>query len=132
MITINQYFRGREHTPQQESDAVELLSRVNSLLHEYTLKTGQDVQENPHTNSMVSGETEGGFRLPDCPQGAIHSSHKEAKAVDVYDPENKIDAWVNDAILEHFGLYREHPDYTDTWCHLTTRAPGSGHRTFIP
>jgi hypothetical protein len=57
---------------------------------------------------------------------------KQGRAVDVYDPDGHLDAWITDDILEDFGLYREHPDSTSTWCHLTDRAPGSGHRTFWP
>lgn len=143
MITLDQYFIGRSHSAEQESSAVNMLSLVNALLARYATETGVEVQEHAHTNSMiapagsqgfdsVSGKTEGGFRLPDCPQGAPNSSHKQAKAVDVYDPDNAIDDWITDDILASAGLYREHPDSTPTWCHLTTRAPGSGHRTFYP
>ena len=132
MITIEQYFRGRAHSPDQETNALNLLSKVNPLLYEYTKQTGEEVQINKMTGNCISGLTEGGFRLPDCPQGAVHSSHKEARAVDVYDPYNHIDDWLTDAILEKFGLYREHPGSTEHWAHLTDKAPGSGHRTFLP
>jgi hypothetical protein len=91
-----------------------------------------ELRLNPKTESLVSGDTLGGFRPQNATQGAPHSSHKEARAVDVYDPGGKLDAWLNDAKLEHYGLYREHPDATQGWCHLTDRAPGSGRRTFMP
>lgn len=131
MITLEQYFIRRPHSVEQNSAAVDLLARVNALLADYQMQTGNELDINPHTGTLVSGETNGGFRLPDCPEGAPGSSHKEAKAVDVHDL-GRLDAWVTDAILEKHGLYREHPHYTQGWCHLTTRAPGSGHRTFIP
>lgn len=153
MITKDQFFIGRPHTAEQEACAVDLLSKVNPLLNRYTAETGLDIAEHVHTNSMVapagsqgfdeiSGIHEGGFRLPDCPQGSKNSSHKiivelfdtygEGAGVDVYDPEDALDNWLTDEILAEAGLYREHPGYTHHWCHLTNRAPGSGHRTFIP
>jgi hypothetical protein len=132
LITLEQYFIGRLHSSQQSSDAMDLLSAVNALLAHYSQDEGVELAINPHTGTLVSGQTEGGFRLPDCPQGAPNSSHKEAKGVDVYDPLDDMDTWLNDVILTRFNLYRESPAYTHGWCHLTTRPPASNHRTFIP
>lgn len=132
MITTPQYFIGREHTEDQGTNALSLLSRVNPLLYEYTKQTGEEVEINKATGTIISGQTEGGFRLPDCPQGAPNSSHKQAMAVDIYDPYNHIDDWITDDILVKFGLYREHPSATQHWCHLTARAPKSGNRSFYP
>lgn len=131
MITTQQYFLGRPHSVEQATAALEMLSLVNVLITKYATDTGNEPDINPKTGNLISGTTNGGFRLPDCPEGAPNSSHKEAKAVDVHD-DGKLDAWLTDAILAQAGLYREHPDYTIGWCHLTTRPPKSGHRTFIP
>lgn len=132
MITLQQYFIGRPHTPEQSACAQDLLERVNALRFHYQQSTGKELPLNPVTHSGISGKTEGGFRLPDCIQGAQTSSHKEAKGIDNYDPLNELDNWITDEILSQHGLYREHPDSTPHWCHLTTRAPASGHRTFYP
>lgn len=129
-ITLEQYFRGRPHTPVQEEAAKELLQRVNALINEFCA-SGGEVPINPHTGSMISGLTEGGFRLPECMQGASMSSHKEAKGVDIYDPGNKLDTWITRKALDKHNLWREHPDQTQNWVHLTTRPPKSGCRTFI-
>ena len=131
-ITLDQYFIGRKHTIEQSNDAVLLLSRVNALLYEYQADTGQELPINIHTQSLISGLTEGGFRLPECVQGAPNSSHKEAKAVDIYDPKDDIDVWITDEILTRYDLYREAPIDTMGWTHLSTRAPHSGKRTFFP
>lgn len=132
MITPIQYFIGRPHTNEQAHNAVELLSRVNLMINTYTKETGNDVEINVASNSQISGKTEGGFRLPDCSQGAPNSAHKEAKGIDIYDPDDKLDDWIDRAILVKFDLYREHPDKTVGWVHLTTRQPKSGCRTFLP
>jgi len=57
---------------------------------------------------------------------------KNGRGVDIYDPENALDNWLTDAILERHGLFRESPLHTPRWCHLTDRAPKSGKRTFLP
>ena len=115
----------------QELAAIELLQKVNALIYEYR-QSGGEVPINKMTGSMISGLTEGGFRLPECVQGASLSSHKEAKGIDIYDPENKLDGWITRKILEKYNLWREHPEKTEHWTHLTTRKPKSGCRTFMP
>lgn len=137
MITIGEYvgpWAGSvDWTPDKQRDAKILLERVNNLLTEFQ-KQGGILQVNQKTKSYVSGETYGGFRPQDCPIGAPKSSHKLAMAVDVYDPMNLIDMWIDkhpDMLME-FDLYREHPGYTQHWAHLGTKAPKSGNRTFIP
>lgn len=134
-ITVSDYFgKWIDHadaTAERKEAAQVMLDKVNAILTEAEAN-GVELHTNPKTQTHVSGEQYGGFRPQECPQGAPHSSHKEGRAVDVYDPDNALDRWVTDARLEAFGLYREHPDSTPRWCHLTDRAPGSGRRTFYP
>ena len=135
MITLSQYIgvhkKSPDWTPERTANAVILLGRVNAML-DYLSGVGVKLPINPATGSQISGQTFGGFRPQDCPQGAPSSSHKQGQGVDSYDPQNDIDRAIDDALLTRFDLYREHPSATDTWCHLTTRAPGSGKRTFQP
>ena len=133
MITLTDYFRGRKHSEEQSKNALALLARVNALIDD-AQKNGVVLFKNPNTDTLISGVTEGGFRLPDCCQGAQKSSHKEAMGVDVFDSRNLLDSWLtkNPEKLTEFNLYREHPSATEGWCHLTTRPPKSGLRTFLP
>lgn len=143
MITTDQYFR-KPHTPQQEENAREVLDRRNRLRAEWMQATGKSCPVDPDTDSEISGsrggDGDGGFRTPGASTGAPGSSHKEAKAVDDYDPQDEFDTWLDqfeigdggNSKLEEYGLYREHPSKTKGWCHLTTRAPASGKRTFWP
>jgi hypothetical protein len=96
--------------------------------------TGLRFTINPLTQSLVGGETLGGFRPQDCPIGAPQSAHKQGLAVDIYDPDNKIDNWIigHQQVLKEFGLYFEHPTATPRWSHWTTRKPASGRRIFYP
>ena len=135
MITPEQYFAGKPHTPEHKGSAITLLYRVNAL-RDRAESEGVVRHTCPNTGTEISGSKggsgDGGFRLETSTTGSGRSSHKEAKGVDAYDPGNRLDGWVTDAILEEFDLYREAPESTDGWCHLTTRRPGSGRRTFSP
>jgi hypothetical protein len=135
MITVQQYFMAydghKDITPAIYDNAQELLVKVNSLLEE-CIVNGWSPTENPATGSLISGQKNGGWRPPECPIGAPNSSHKQGRGVDVADADNTLDAVITDGMLEFHGLYREHPDDTVNWCHLTDRAPKSGRRTFKP
>ena len=135
MITVDDLFAGYPDHPgitdTMRDNADTLLKRVNALL-EWAETEGWLSQINPATGTQVSGKTDGGWRPQSCKTGAPNSAHKQARAVDVYDPDNSLDALITDDVLEDFGLFREAPEDTPTWCHLTDRAPGSGKRTFSP
>ena len=134
-ITLKQYV-GRWHdspdwTDERIKNAQILLGCVNLLLDDL-VRSGVILEDNPKTASLVSGEQYGGFRPQACNQGAPDSSHKVGRGIDIYDPSNKLDGAIDDLILARHGLYREHPDATLGWVHLTTRPPMSGKRTFKP
>lgn len=142
MITVEQYF-AKPRSADQEAAATDLLQRVNELLADaYTHGVYEFID--PDTGSQISGTKggsgDGGFRLPDSKTGPPGSSHRQAMAVDVYDPTDELDTWLDEferdggqnSMLEKHGLYREHPSATNGWCHLSTRAPRSGKRTFLP
>jgi hypothetical protein len=144
VITLEQYFQAKPHAPEQAAAALDLLDRRNALREQFYAATGGIRDVCPNTGSEVSGSKggagDGGFRLQTSTTGRALSSHKEARGVDDYDPLDRFDRWLDmfedgkggNAKLEEHGLYREHPDDTPGWCHLTTRAPGFNHRTFHP
>lgn len=143
VITSDQYFAGKPHPTDHDILADDLLARVNDLLDEAE-RAGIQRRICPNTGTEVSGSKggsgDGGYRLPGATTGAALSSHKEGRAVDVYDPGGKLDDWLDgfehgngdNSKLEEYGLYREAPNATSGWCHLTTRPPKSGRRTFNP
>lgn len=136
MITKHQYFGDKEHSIGQDVEADLLLRQVNLLLAEAVAKKVYKMDNCPFTGTQISGAKgghgDGGFRLPGSTTGAAKSSHKEAKAVDVFDPLDRLDNWLTDELLSHYGLYRESKGKTPGWCHLTTRPPKSGKRSFEP
>lgn len=137
MITLEQYVGSHndspDWTPACEARAAILLKACAALEDEMAAD-GVEFPDNPATGSGVSGQTFGGFRPQDCPQGASNSAHKTGEAVDRYDLTGRIDAWLmaHQGRLVAHGLYIEHPSATVHWSHWTTRAPGSGNRVFYP
>ena len=131
LISLSDYFKEYEKPDYHVANARDLLDRVNSLLA-YAESECVMLRLNPKTCSHISGENWGGYRTDACKIGAPKSAHKQAKAIDIFDPINELDRWLNDAILLKFDLYREHPDATQGWTHLSTHAPKSGKRTFQP
>lgn len=151
MITSQQYFGAKPHTLQQEDMARVLLDAVNAMLDEYQQATGLGPDIDPDTGTEISGSKngsgDGGFRLPGASTGRGNSSHKVLPAdmptgagVDCSDQDNGLDNWLDqfktgdggNTKLEEYDLYREHPESTPTWCHLTNRSPASDKRTFYP
>ncbi len=134
MITTQQYFGKKPHTQEQDYQARVLLGKVGLLCQYYGVMPYIDTDTGSQISGSKGGAGDGGFRLPTSTTGAGSSSHKEAKGVDVYDPDNILDKAIskNEHGLIIHDLYREHPDATPGWCHLTTRAPASKRRTFRP
>ena len=137
MITLEQYVGPHKGSyswnPTKAVNAELLLEAVNSL-EPLMEADGVIWKVNPSTGSQVSGKTYGGFRPQECPQGAPFSNHKQGKAVDIYDPDNEIDAWckAHPRELERLGLYMEISDATPGWAHFQSVAPKSGNLFFYP
>jgi hypothetical protein len=120
-------------TPARQANAVRLIeacAKLQSIME----ADGVKFYLNPATGTTISGQTMGGFRPQCCTQGAPLSSHKEAFAVDRYDPDNHIDDWImaHQSVLVECGIYIEHPDSTEHWSHWSLRAPKSGLHVFHP
>ena len=135
MITQDQYFAGyRGHPgiqiPHRLAAGI-LLNLVNRLLDAY-VADGGELHTNGATGCLIGGQKNGGWRPSDCKVGSAQSSHKTGRGVDIYDPFDELDRWLDDKKLAEFKLYREHPSETHTWVHLTDRPPASGKRTFMP
>lgn len=137
------YF-GKPHSEEQRASATALLQRVDDLTEDAIVAGGFEQMVDPDTGCEISGsrngDGDGGFRTPASQTGAQGSRHREAKAVDVYDPGDRLDTWLDqfempnggNTMLEKHGLYREHPSATLGWCHLQSVPPASGRRTFMP
>jgi hypothetical protein len=138
MFTYEQYIGRWYLSPDLTYERVaniqnKLMPAVESL---YARLVSEDIEfrTNPTTNSQISGQLYGGFRPQSCTQGAPNSSHKEGLAVDLYDPNGEIDAYLlkNPDVLEEHGIYIEHPDKTPNWSHWSVKPPASGRHVFYP
>ena len=136
MITLQDYFGDKAHPTEYNLNALTLLYRVNNLLAAFASDTGLIIPNNPATGNQISGNKngDGGFRLQTSTTGSFRSAHKSGQAVDIYDYGEHLDKWLDkcpDALIK-YDLYREEPSATINWCHLGTRKPLSGKRTFKP
>jgi hypothetical protein len=102
------------------------------FLIEDAQKYGVMLVVNTKTGCLISGSKNGGIRPKDCPEGSALSSHKNAQGVDIYDPSNALDGWLDDIKLLKYDLYRESAESTPSWLHVSTRPPKSSRRTFKP
>jgi hypothetical protein len=126
-LNLTNYFLQHQHdaipgelTDEIQTNAADLLPRVLALLAEFGDARGLRSGWRP---AAVNAAT---------PGAAAHSRHMTGQAVDVDDDDNALDAWITDTKLEQYGLAREHPDSTPSWCHLQNALPPSGRRTFFP
>lgn len=144
MISVNEYFGRWVHDAPDEhlKNARNLLEAVGKLIG-YLIGQGITFPYNPNTHTLISGRQYGGYRPQSCPEGAPQSAHKQALAVDLYDPQGDIDDYLladyessqdagKPSILERYGIYIEHPSKTISWSHWSIRAPKSGNRVFYP
>lgn len=137
LLSLDQYFGPWRNHPDaskpRRENALRLLAAVEKLAA-LAVADGVVFRANPKTGSVVSGLQYGGFRPQSCCEGAPNSSHKDALAVDLFDPAGKIDAWclANIDKLEACKIYIEHPSATKAWSHWTLRPPKSGRRAFFP
>lgn len=127
-ITLEQYFMGRdaEHaaelTEPLKRNAETMVARANALLRQACIACGVNSGwRPPRVNAQV-------------PNASPRSRHITCEAIDLADPDDRLDAWCMDnlRVLEAIGLWLEHPDATPGWCHLQIVPPRSGRRVFEP
>lgn len=145
MISFAEYFgpwiNHPDATEERKANAIRLLTACD-LLERMAVADGVVFPEHDrslsglawHDHSDISGVGFGGFRPQFCPIGASHSAHKEALAVDRFDPSGLIDAWCmkNQDKLAQCGIYLEHPSATSGWSHWGVRPPASGKQVYFP
>lgn len=138
MITLEQYFMGRDRTykPELTDDILRnargMVDATNRLLE--AMAGSVPLVNNPATRSLVSSGWRPAAVNAATPGAALRSRHMSAQAVDLYDPEGVLDDWCtgNLQTLDRLALWMEHPAATKGWCHLQSVPPRSGSRVFYP
>lgn len=134
MITLNDYWMGRQHTFKADltediiRNATVTIKRANMLLTKFKSATN-DTEQRKVTSGWRPPKVNAGV-----PNAAVRSKHMTGQAIDIADPEGDLDEWcmTNQAVLEEVQLWLEHPSATKGWCHLQTIPPKSGRRVFYP
>lgn len=136
MITLEEYFGPWHHipdiTPDRFDNAQLKLLPACSMLEKLARRDGVIFPKNPITLSGISGESYGGFRPQSCRFGIKNSLHKEALAVDRYDPLGQIDSWCAKNLhhLKACGIWIGNPLETFGWSHWQCIVPKCGNRIF--
>lgn len=133
---LGNYAKSKDLTPNVLANIDMLLTKVNRLM-QTAMANGVQFPVNAYTRSQVAGQNNGGFREQCCTIGATASAHKLGMAVDIYDPLDAIDNWLNESPIakvefEHLGLYFEAKEATRGWSHWSIKPPASGRRFFKP
>lgn len=118
VLTTSTYLMSRNIeyplSKEQEANMALLLSRVNDLI--------KDLPDVIKPRGITSGYRPGRFN--EAAGGAPKSGHLVCKAVDLVDPVNAIDDYLDkhpELLVKH-KLWREDPARTKGWCHLDTTA----------
>lgn len=141
MITLQDYWMGRDveyplaMSPDIEREAIRTCELATKLMA-IARTAGLKFPLHPRNKSHVSS----GWRPPALnavtPNAARKSLHMTAQAVDIYDPEGRLDDWLmtddGQRTIKDLGIWMEHPAATPGWSHIQTRPPKSGNRVFRP
>ena len=114
-------------TPEMKADSQDLLEKVNLLLMDFY---------KDYPDAAIRKVNSGYRRAEDNASagGSKKSKHMLCQAIDLSDSDEKLDRWLTllPEKLIKYDLYREHPDHTKNWCHLSNIPPKSKKRTFFP
>lgn len=118
--------------PQDHQDNLAiLLEKINKIreawAHPMTVTSGYRSMEDHLRIYREKGITDQS-KIP------MKSKHLSGAAVDISDPDKKLQQWCkdNEDKLEEIGLWMEDFSATPNWCHFQIVPPASGKRWFIP
>jgi hypothetical protein len=135
MITLEQYFMGRDQLFPDECNEIIRANAARTVLRTNQLKQLAAIRD---FFVFVEPEVASGWRplaVNDATSNAAeHSRHIIAEALDTHDPDRKFARWClrNLNELETIGLWMEDPRWTPHWVHLQIVPPLSGRRVYIP
>ena len=140
MISMEELL-GREYElsnlPQDHQDALAiLLERANKIRSSYaspmTVSSGYRSMDDHLRIYREKAAKEG--KVFDETQVPKKSKHLFGQAVDIYDPDKKLQKWCkdNETFLVETGVWIESFSATPNWVHFQIIAPGSGSLYFMP
>lgn len=133
MITMSELLKSAKFDEQSkdiQDNLTELLKRINEIRtlwgHSMTITSGLRTKAD-----QIRIYTAKGIPESKIPWG---SKHLTGAAVDIYDPDKKLQEWclANIAELERIQLWCEHFSATPNWVHFQIFSPKSGNRFFHP
>ncbi len=131
MIMEREILNGQECPEEFKENLLELLIKINKVRdafgREMTVSSGFRSKRKHLAIYRKKGITDP-KKIP------MKSRHLTCQAVDIFDPQKKLQKWVKDNILlvEQIGLWVEDFSSTPDWIHFQTIPPLSGKRFFFP
>lgn len=128
------HYAGEPWTPAELASGEHTVAAWNTLGEAAELD-GVVLLVNPATGCHIGGTGNGGARPKGSKVGAPGSKHQLLLALDWFDPQRKLMAWVLSQGLsraEALGMHFEHPQWTRSWVHGQIVPPASGRRFFVP
>jgi hypothetical protein len=131
MITREEILEEKNCPPELEENLSILLDKMNKLRTIYNIPMKVNSGLRTKEDQLRIYKEKG---ITDIKKIPMASKHFFCQAVDISDPEKKLQQWVKDnlRIIEEIGLWMEDFSYTPTWCHFQSVPPKSGNRFFKP
>jgi hypothetical protein len=138
-VTLAEYWMERDVSHADElteavaRNAVVTVARVNRMLAVMAAH-GVRAQRQSETGSAIASGWRPAAINARVPAAVPDSPHVMGAACDLYDPRSTLDDWCMDhtPVLARLGLWLEHPEYTEGWCHVQIVPPRCGSRVFRP
>lgn len=103
-----------------------LLEKINKVrdLYGIPMVVSSGLRSQEQQNSLIAAGK----------SNAPKSKHLTGQAVDILDPDKKLQEWCKENVdkLEEIGLWMEDFSATPNWVHFQIVPPHSGNRFFIP
>jgi len=131
MITREEILGGKKCPSELENNLSELLLKINKVRALYGLPMVVTSGFRSMEDHIRIYKNKG---ITDKSKIPMKSKHLFAQAVDISDPDKKLQKWIKDHIkeMEEIGLWFESFDATPNWVHFQILPPASGNRFFKP
>jgi uncharacterized protein YcbK (DUF882 family) len=131
MISREEILKGKECPEELEENLLELLIKVNKIRDAFGFPMHVTSGFRDRLDQIRIYSAKG---ITDESKMHMGSKHFTCQAIDVYDPDHKLQNYVKENIhlMEQIEVWFEDFSNTANWVHIQSVAPASGHRFFKP
>ena len=128
---LNRKYKLDQQSAEIQANLQELLVRINKVRKSWAKAMKVTSGLRSMADHLRIYKNKG---ITDTKKIPMKSKHLYGQAVDIYDPNQKLQAWckANEALLAEIGLWMEDFSVTTNWVHFQIVPPGSGKRWVMP